>query len=154
MQFLVFHLGKDRYGLSARHVTRVLPLMELKQIPGAPNYVAGLMNFRGDPVPVIDLCALACGTSCAQHFDTRILLVDYRVQDDTHMLGLIAERVAGVKHIDPEVFLASGVQTPDAPFLGSVASDDGGILQLVNVEQLLTPDARAILFQQRREEQA
>lgn len=149
MQFLVFHLGKDRYGLSTRHLTRVLPLMELKQMPGAPGYVAGLMNLHGDPIPVIDVCALAGGTPCTLHFDTRILLVDYCADDVWHMLGLVVERVTGVKDIDPAIFFDPGVSTADAPFLGKVASDDGGILQLINIEHLLTSEARSILFQRR-----
>jgi chemotaxis-related protein WspB len=63
------------------------------------------------------------------------------------MLGLIVERVAGVKNIDPEIFFEPGVSSTDMPFLGKVASDDGSILQLINVDHLLTSDARAILFQ-------
>lgn len=149
MQFLVFHLGKDRYGLSTRHLTRVLPLMELKHIPGAPSYVAGLMNFHGDPIPVIDVCALAGGTPCLQNFDTRILLVDYCADDVWHMLGLVVEHVTGVKDIDPAIFFDPGVSAADMPFLGKVASDDGSLLQLVNIEHLLTDEARAILFQRR-----
>jgi chemotaxis-related protein WspB len=151
MQFLVFHLGKDRYGLSTQHLVRVLPLMELKQMPGTPGYVAGLMNFHGDAVPVIDVCTLACATPCTQHFDSRILLVDYHVGDARHMLGLIVERVAGIKDIDPATFSDAGVSVVNAPFLGKVVSDDGSILQLVNIEHLLTPEARAILFQRHSE---
>ena len=151
MQFLVFHLGKDRYGLSTQHLVRVLPLMELKQMPGTPGFVAGLMNFHGDPVPVIDVCALACGTPCTLHFDTRILLVDYRAGDARHLLGLIVERVAGMKDIDPATFSGAGVSASNAPFLGKVASDDGSILQLVDIEHLLTPEVRAILFQRHSE---
>lgn len=147
MQFLVFHLGKDRYGLNTRHLIRVLPLMDLKQMPKAPDYVAGLLNFHGNPVPVIDLCTLACGTPCAPHFDTRILLVDYRDADEArHMLGLVVERVTGVEHVDPAAFLPPGVSTGQAPFLGKVTTHGGAILQLVNVEHVLTDDVRAILF--------
>jgi chemotaxis-related protein WspB len=149
MQFLVFHIGKDRYGLSTRHLTRVLPLMELKQIPGTPGFVTGLMNFHGKPVPVIDVCAVACGTPCTLHFDTRILLVDYCADAVWHMLGLVVERVAGMKDIDPSSFFESGVSAMNAPFLGKVTSDDGSILQLINVEHLLSPEVRAILFQRR-----
>lgn len=153
MQFLVFHLGKDRYGLSTRHLTRVLPLMELKQIPGTPGFVAGLMNFHGGAVPVIDVCALACGTPCALHFDTRILLVDYRVDEAPCMLGLIVERVAGMTEIDPALFQDAGVYAMHAPFLGKVASEDGSILQLIDVEHLLPPEVRAVLYQRRSEVQ-
>ncbi|OWW20727.1 chemotaxis protein CheW [Noviherbaspirillum denitrificans] len=151
MQFLVFHLGKDRYGLNTRHLTRVLPLMELKQIPGAPAYVAGLMNFHGDPIPVVDLCALACGTACAPHFDTRILLVDYCADEVWHMLGLVVEGVSGVTDIDQAAFFEPGIANPNAPFLGKVAADNGTLLQLVNIDHLLTAEARAILFQRQRQ---
>ena len=146
MQFLVFHLGKDRYGLHTRNLIRVLPLMALKHLPGAPAFVAGLMNFHGDPVPVVDVCALASGTPCVPHFDTRILLVDYCADEAGHMLGLVVERVAGVKHIDADAFFEPGVSNPNAPFLGEVAAEDRSIIQLVNLAHLLTPDARAILF--------
>lgn len=146
MQFLVFHLGKDRYGLSTRHLMRVLPFMELKQLPKAPDYVAGLMNFHGDPVPVIDLCSLALGEPCTPHFDTRILLVDYCMDDVRHMLGLVVEGVAGVKYVDPDEFLEPCISTEHAPFLGKVTAVNGPILQLINIEHLLSEDVRAILF--------
>lgn len=147
MQFLVFHLGRDRYGLNTHHLKRVLPLMELKQIPKTPDYVAGLMNFHGIPVPVIDLCALACGTPCTLHFDTRILLIDYHDgAAATHLLGLIVERVTAIEQIDIAVFTQPGVSAEHAPFLGKVAAHDGALLQLVNVEHLLTEEVRSILF--------
>jgi len=147
MQFLVFHLGKDRYGLNTEHVVRVLPMLELKQLPKAPAYVAGLMNFHGKPVPVIDLCALAGGAPCARHFDTRILLVDYRAGDGgKHALGLVAERVAGIEQVRQDDFLDPGVSTQNTPYLGKIAARDGALLQLVNVDHLLTPQVRDILF--------
>ena len=157
MQFLVFHLGKDRYGFNTEHVSRVLPLMELKQLPQAPVYVAGLMNLHGTPVPVIDLCALALGSPCTAHFDTRILLVDYLVDEGTwRMLGLIVERVTGVEHIDPEAFSESGLSTESSPYLGKlfgkVAARDKTLIQLVDAGQLLTEEAKAILFPRDMEE--
>ena len=147
MQFLVFHLGKDRYGLPTGQVVRVLPLMELKQVPGVPGYVAGMMNFHGKPIPVIDLCARASGQPCAAHFDTRILLVDYRTGGASHLLGLVAERVAGIEHIDEPAFVEAGIARDTAPYLGKVTSRNGLILQLIDIDRLLGPDARAILFQ-------
>ena len=41
MKALIFHIGPDRYGLPLRQVRRVLPLLELKGIPLAPDSVAG-----------------------------------------------------------------------------------------------------------------
>lgn len=145
MKLLVFHIGDDRYGLRLREVVRVVPLLELKQLPLAPAPVVGLMDFHGASVPVVDLC-LACGQASAQdHFDTRIIVVDYRAPEgSTHMLGLRAERVLGVQQIDTAQLTASGVKA--APFLGQVAGDSQGMLQLVELEQLLPSSLRIALF--------
>lgn len=148
MQFLVFHLGKDRYGLSTRQLLRVLPLMALKHLPQAPDYVAGLMNYHGAPVPVIDLGMLACAASCSAHFDTRILLTDFCAGDGTrHLLGLIVERVIHLDDIDCGLFSDSGVSNPDARYLGKVVARGGALLQLIELEHVLPAEVCALLFQ-------
>ena len=147
MQFLVFHLGDDRYGLHTRTVVRVLPLMELKHIPQAPQYVAGLMNLHGEPVPVIDLCMLACGTACTRQYDTRIVLVDYRAGSGRQRkLGLAVERVTGIERHEAAEFSESGILNADAPYLGQVGAAGRALLQLVNVDYLLTDQVRSLLF--------
>ncbi|GJI98860.1 chemotaxis protein CheW [Duganella caerulea] len=146
MKLLIFHIGADRYGLRLRDVVRVLPLLELKHLPLAPDTVAGLMDFHGESVPVIDLCRASGLPSGADHFDTRIIVVTYHAPEGTdHLLGLRAERVLGVQEVAETQLGASGVQA--APFLGEVASDPGGMLQLVELEHLLPASLRAMLFQ-------
>jgi chemotaxis-related protein WspB len=143
---LIFHIGSDRYGLRLRSIVRVLPLLELKQLPLAPDSVAGLMDFHGRSVPVIDLCRLGGVAPAPEHFDTRIVVVDYLAPDGaSHLLGLLAERVLGVQDVADEALADSGVRA--ASFLGQVASDGGGIVQLVELEHLLPESLRAILFQ-------
>ena len=146
MKVLLFHIGRDRYGLPLAGIVRVLPLLELKQLPLTPDYVAGLMDLQGTPVPVIDLSRLAGLPAAAAQFDTRIVIVDYRAPGGTaQVLGLMASQVRGIADIDADKLDDSGVAT--APFLGQVASDSDGIVQLVELEHLLPPDVRALLFQ-------
>lgn len=147
MKVLVFHIGIDRYGLRLTAIVRVLPLLELKRLPLVPDYVAGLMDLHGDPVPVIDLSRLAGLAPAALQFDTRIVVVDYHAPDgNRHALGLMASRVRGIADVDQEQLGDSGVAT--APFLGQVASDTDGMLQLIELDQLLSNEVRALLFQQ------
>jgi chemotaxis-related protein WspB len=146
VKLLIFHIGADRYGLRLRDVVRVLPLLELKHLPLAPDPVAGLMDFHGQSVPVIDLCRASGLPSGEDHFDTRIIVADYHAPEGTdHLLGLRAERVLGVQEVSEAQLADSGVQA--APFLGQVASDAQGMLQLVELEQLLPESLRALLFQ-------
>jgi len=146
MKVLVFHIGDDRYGLPLRVVRRVLPLVELKSLPLAPDAVAGLMNLHGESVPVIDLARIGGGAAALQQYDTRIVLVDYvSPAGDIHALALLAERVMGVQEVADAALQPSGVQA--APFLGDVAGDAQGMVQLVALEQLLPAELRALLFQ-------
>lgn len=145
MKVLVFHIGSDRYGLPLAGVARVLPVVALKHIALAPPFVAGLMDLHGDPVPVIDLSALAGLASGQLWFDTRIILVDYPLAGGaTACLGLLAEHVTGIEAVDAVALREPGIDS--APFLGRVAGSPAGMLQLVRLEHLLTDQVRALLF--------
>jgi chemotaxis-related protein WspB len=147
MLFLLFRLGKDRYALPATQVVEVLPMLAVKQIPQAPPAVRGAFDFRGRPVPLVDLTQMALGVPARDQLSTRIVLVDYPDgAGATRLLGLLAEQVTETLRRNPEDFRDSGVELPDAPWLGPVASDPGGLVQRVEVGQLLTPAVRALLF--------
>lgn len=149
MLFLLFQLGSDRYALNASQVAEVLPLVSLKQIPQTPPAVAGIFDFCGDPVPVIDLSQTALGRPAQHRLSTRIILVHY---PDSHgekrLLGLIAEKVTETMRREPSDFVATGVDNDAAPYLGLVATDARGVIQWVEVDQLLTPAVRDLLFKQ------
>lgn len=150
MKVLVFHIGRERYALPLTAVLRVLPVARLKALPGAPDYVPGLLDLHGEAVPVVDLSRLAGTPPSAVRYDTRILLVDVPAGGQIRRLGLKAERVAGVAAIEGGLREA-GVLA--APWLGPVAAGgaDGeagasGMLQLIAPERLLAPEVAARLF--------
>jgi chemotaxis-related protein WspB len=149
MHFLLFQLGKDRYVLDVGQVAEVLPLVSLKQIPQTPPAVAGIFDFRGDPVPVIDLSQMAMERPAQRRLSTRIILAHYPDGNgEKHLLGLIAERVTETIRREPSDFVATGVNNDAAPYLGPVATDARGLIQWVQVGQLLTPAVRDLLFKQ------
>jgi chemotaxis-related protein WspB len=128
-------------------VAEVLPMLEVKRIPQAPPAVRGAFDFRGTPVPLLDLSRLALGRDAAEQLSTRIVLVHYPdARGATRLLGLLAEHATETLRRDPSEFRDAGVEVPDAPWLGRVASDAGGLVQWVQVEQLLPPELRALLF--------
>jgi chemotaxis-related protein WspB len=149
MLFLVFDMGQDRYALEADAIVEVLPLVDIKRIPGAPAGVAGLLNYRGTPVPVIDLNELALGRAATRRLSTRIVLVDYRdVAGETHLLGLLVERVLETLRREPGDFVTPGIASDAAPYLGAVTTDGAGLIQRVDVDMLLSPSVRELLFRE------
>jgi len=152
MLFLLFQIGKDRYGLEASQVVEIVPLVTLKEIPQAPRGVAGILNYHGLLVPVIDLSEVSTGRLSATKLSTRLILVRYPIEaEKRHVLGLKAEMVTETIRLDPMAFNDAGVDTPDAPFLGPVAKDPRGLIQRIDVKKLLPETLRDQLFRQTEE---
>lgn len=148
MLFLLFHLDRDRYAIEARQVVSVLPLVRVKAIPQAPAAVAGLFDYRGELVPLIDLCELALGRAARSLLSTRIIVVDYADDEGVpRKLGLIAEQVLETLRRDEREFEPSAVDSPHAAYLGPVASDAQGPIQRIEVRALLSRPVRELLFQ-------
>ena len=143
MKVMVFHIGKERYALPLTSVLRVLPVAALKALPGAPPYVRGLLDLHGEALPVIDLSSLVGAPPDAVRYDTRILLVEVPAGGRRRRLGLKAERVLGVASIDGPLADAGVVA---AAWLGQVAADPDGMLQLLDPDRLLAPDVERLLF--------
>lgn len=149
MLFLQFQLGKDRYALDSSQVVEVLPLLGIKQIPQTVFGVVGVFNYRGRPVPVIDLSELALGRPALRHMSTRIIVVLHPGGNGTpHPLGLIAEKATETVHRNPADFADSGVVTDAAPYLGPVATNSDGMVQRIEVPRLLPARVSAVLFKQ------
>lgn len=147
MLFLVFRLDDDRYALPAQHVVEVLPLLQLKQWPRAALGVAGVCVYRGRPLPVLDLSAISVGRPALSRLSTRLLVVRFPdARDPSRLLGLVAEEATDTVHVAPGDFARAGVRTDGAPFLGPVACDAQGVLQRIEIHELLGAKLRETLF--------
>lgn len=146
MLFLLFQLGEDRYALEAGQAVEVIPFVALKRIPHAPRGVAGVFNYRGRPVPAVDLCELTFGRPARERLSTRIIVVSFPgPQGRTQWTGLIAEHATGMIRREPGQFVPSGVELGHAPYLGPVIMDEQGVIQLLHPEHLLTEHVRRLL---------
>lgn len=153
MLFLLFKLGNDRYALEAGRVIEVLPLLELKKIPGAPRGVAGIFNYRGRPVAAVDMSELTLGQPAPERLSTRIIVISH--PDDSgksQPLGLIAEHATEIIRRDRKEFVEPGMPAGAPPFLGPILMDEQGAIQWVLEQRLLPESIRNILFSETIEE--
>jgi len=152
MVYLLFQIGTDRYALEAAGIAAVEPMARLKRIPQAAIGVAGVLDYHGQPVPVVDLSAMALGQPAQESLSTRLALVRYRCPDgEQRLLGLMVEKATETAQYASEDFQNSGITAEGAPYLGPVVHDARGIVQRVDVGQLLTPEVRNSLWQQAAE---
>ena len=148
MLLLSFHIGTKQYAVAATQIIEILPLTLFQSLPQTPDFIVGLLDFRGKPVPVIDLCQLTEARPYNKVLSSRIILVNYSAADSNqHPLGLIAEKVTETVTIPTEQFTESGIKLEATPYLGRVTNNDGTMLQYVEINELLPEEVQAMLFQ-------
>lgn len=146
MLMLLFHAGDNVYALDSSQVVEVIPMVVLRKIHHVPDYVAGVFNYRGTIVPVIDLCHLIQGTACRTRFSTRIIMVNYTAKDGGHhRLGLMAERVTETLS-RPDIDLKNPLTVNDVPYLGEMFMDEKVMIQLIHWEYLISDVQHAPLL--------
>jgi len=149
MLFLLFRLDDDRYALEAGEIVEIIPTVTVKRIPQAAPGIAGVIDYRGAPVPLVDLHELSLGRPARRRLDTRIVIVRYPdVRGEDRLLGLLVERATETLRRDPDDFTDPGVSPEKAQYLGPVAADEHGLIQRVKLDRLLPPSVRDQLFSQ------
>ena len=116
-KYLTFALGSEEYGLEILKVREIIGYMDITAIPQMPEYVKGIINLRGQVIPVIDL-RTKFGMETAEITDqTCIIVIDASHNNRTLNTGIVVDRVQ-------EVLDISGENIQDSPqFSLSVSTD-------------------------------
>ncbi|MHB9027191.1 MAG: chemotaxis protein CheW [Candidatus Latescibacterota bacterium] len=146
MILILFHIGEETFGLEAARVIEVIPALAGRKVPHTPEYVAGVINFRGTVAPVIDLAMLHLGKPSLPFLSTRIILTGYAQGDGIRrIVGLLAARVTDTFPCRKEDLQPPGVRTDGTRYLGEIILDGERMIQLVTPERILSPEVMDIL---------
>ena len=145
MLLLVFRLDDDRFALDAGRIVKVLPLVGIKKVLGAPAGIRGRFNYHGRLVPAVDLSELLLGRSAEQRLSTRVVLVNIAGGADPILLGLIVENATEMRRCAPADMIPPGVVSGERPWLGRLIDDGRGFIQLIQLDNLIADDVRRSL---------
>ncbi len=140
---LIFSLGQEEFGIGVLHVKEIIGMQEITSIPNMPQHVRGVINLRGQVIPVIDL-SLKLGFLPREYTDrTCIVVVRIATSARERLIGAIADGVTEVLTIpDDDV-----ERNPDfgngesMPFLLGMAKVRGTVKLLLDVSRLFSTDA-------------
>ena len=138
LQWVTYRLDQETYGINVMQVQEVLRYSEIAPVPGAPDYVLGIINLRGNVVTVIDTRA-RFGLIPGEITDnTRVVIIESEEQ----VVGILVDSVAEVVYLKAsEIDSAPNVGTEEsAKFIQGVSNRDGELLILVDLNKLLTED--------------
>ncbi len=138
LQCVTFRLAEEVYGINVMQVQEVLRVSEIAPVPGAPNYVLGIINLRGNVVTVLDTRNRLGLPPREADDSTRIVIIE----SDQHVVGILVDSVAEVVDLRmSEVESAPNVGNDESSrYIQGVASMGGELLILVDLNKLLSDD--------------
>ncbi len=147
MRCIAFQLGEGHFALPLSELVEVLPLLPVRALAHAPVGVVGVINYRGQVVPVLDLCQLALGQPCVERFSTRLLVLRWqRAGREVGLLALMVERAVSELRIDPKSLTPPPLRVDATPYLADLAVAAGGLVQLLEVSRLLPAAVAGLLY--------
>jgi purine-binding chemotaxis protein CheW len=116
-KYLTFALGKEEYGIEIIKVREIIGYMTITAVPQMPGYVKGVINLRGQVIPVIDLRS-RFGMEAKEITDqTCIIVVDIHQANRSFFAGLVVDHVQEVLNIEKG-------NIDDAPQFGTEVNTD------------------------------
>ena len=138
LQWVTFQLEEETYGINVMQVQEVLRYSEIAPVPGAPDYVLGIINLRGNVVTVIDTRTRFGLPTNDVTDNSRVVIIEAEQQ----VIGILVDSVAEVVYLrSSDIDSAPNVGTEEsAKFIQGVSNREGELLILVDLNKLLTDD--------------
>lgn len=153
-QYLTFTLGDEDFALDIGKVREVLDYTTITKVPRMPASLRGVINLRGNVVPVIDLrYKLGMGV-IEQSVDTCIVIVEIMIDNELTPMGALADSVKEVvglnsDQISPPPKLGIKINNE---FLRGMGNRDDRFLMVLDIDKVLTADELDVLQQRTGEE--
>lgn len=101
LQYMTFKLGDELFAINVAQVREVLEVSQITKVPTAPAYMRGVVNVRGQAIPVVDLRARFGLPSVPDSVTTRICVMEILIDGETAIIGGLADSVHEVIELAP-----------------------------------------------------
>jgi purine-binding chemotaxis protein CheW len=99
-QYMTFKLGDELFAINVSQVREVLEIPQITKVPTAPAYMRGVVNVRGQSIPVVDLNLRFGLPRIADTVDTRVIVMELNIDGETAVIGGLADSVYEVIELE------------------------------------------------------
>ncbi len=136
-RFLTFNLDRESYGIEITHVTEIIGIQPITEIPELPDYIKGIINLRGKIIPVMDVRLRFRKVSREYNDRTCVIVID--IGDIS--IGLIVDSVSEVIAIpDTEIVAPPEVGKGGNRYVKGIGKVHGDVKLLLDCNKLLNEE--------------
>ena len=146
-QYLTFRLGEEIFALDIAKVREVLDYTNITKVPRTPEFMRGVINLRGNVVPVVDMRLKFGMTKTEQTVNTCIIIVEISVDGDTTVLGALSDSVQevldlGPDQIEPAPRIGTRLRTE---FIRGMGKRDDHFVIILDIDKIFTADELSLV---------
>lgn len=146
-QYLTFKLHEEVFALEISRVREVLEYTSVTRVPRTPDFMTGVINLRGNVIPVIDMNLKLGMPKTERTIDTCIIIVEIVESGETLVLGALADSVQEVIEIEPEnIEPAPKIGTSlNIEFLKGMGKKDDHFMMIFDIDKVFSIEDIAAL---------
>lgn len=141
-KYLTFQLAEEGYGIGILKVREIIGMLPVTPVPQTPMFLKGVINLRGQVIPVVDL-RLKFGLMEEEYTErTSIIVVEVKGLANNIPIGIVVDTVSEViniqaQEIEPAPTFGASINTN---FILGMAKTEGGVKILLNIDQVLSAE--------------
>ncbi len=139
-QYLTFFVAEERYAIAILDVKEIIEVSQMTRVPMTPDYIRGVINLRGNVVPVVDLCARLGKGRSELTKRSCIVLVEVEAGGERQPLGMLVDEVNEIleipaSHLQPAPDFGTDIRTDFIQAMGRV---DDLFMILLDINHVLS----------------
>lgn len=136
LQLVSFHIGDEEFAVDILNIQGINRMMDITKVPNSPDFVEGIINLRGQVIPVIDLRRRLGLPSVVPDKSTRIIVVEIQ----SKIIGFIVDSVNEVLRISKSIIEPPPVMVAniESEFITAVGKLEDRLLILLDLEKVLS----------------
>ncbi len=146
-QHLTFDLSDEELAIQVMNIREIIRYGKLTKMPMVPDFIEGVINLRGNVVPVINLVAKFGRSRQEADKRTCIIIMEVEIVGNTVVMGIVVDKVHQVidipeDNIEPTPTLGATIQTN---FIKGMARIEDGFIIILDISQIFSAEEVAIV---------
>ena len=141
-QFIVIKLGDEQYGININHIDNIVRMQHITRVPEVASYLKGVINLRGEVIPVMSLRIKMGMPEDILTKSTRIIILK---MDQQGTIGIIVDEVREVVTLDNSQIEKVSYDPKDervrANFISGIGKCEGGLISLLDLNLVVPENA-------------
>lgn len=134
-QYIVVSIGNEQYGIDIQYIDNIVRMQRITRVPKAQNYFKGVINLRGEIIPVMSM-RLKFGLDDDVYTGTTRIII---IKLEQYPIGIIVDEVKEVVSLEEnsiEKITNSGVEDNNG-YLSGIGKHNGSLISLLNISSVI-----------------